>query len=174
MRFFSCVLVAVLVCLVGMSRFLYTLPDECWYKYFMIPFADLLNIAVAGFVVYFFVEYKNDRRATKQYLYNLCERIIERVSNPRMYSINSKDDIAFVRVEQRIIFNEIDILLKEAEIFGYKNDADYVRSHMAKYWSLVSDNLNNLDSLKKIQSDLSNELACMINKTETISLILYK
>lgn len=164
----------LLIIVIAIDFYLYTLPEKNYWKYFYVPFKDGLNICIIGWVVYYFVEYKNDRRAKKKFLENLCNRIISRLEDVRMHHICDADTLAFVKIRHRIIFNEIYLLEKEAGTFNYHQEAEYIKDNLNEYWDLVSDNITNIEEMQKIEPLLHNKLALLINKTETISLKLYE
>lgn len=148
--------------------------DNSYIKYFCVPFKDILNIAIVVLAVYYFVEYKNDKRATKKYLESLCNQIIKRVENPRMYIIKNEKDIMYVRVQQRIIFNEIDLLMKKANEFQYEDDIKYCKEKFDEYWEFISDNITDMRMITRLEPQIHDRLAKLVNRCETISLKLYE
>ena len=169
---FGKVILAIIV--IAFNVYLHSLPDSCYLKYFYVPFKDGLNICIIGWVVYYFVEYKNDRRAKKKFLENLCNRMILRLEDSKMHNICDSETIAFVKIRQRIIFNEIDLLEREAGTFNYQREAEYIKDNFKEYWEFVSENISDIEELQKIEPLLHNKLALVINKIETISLKLYE
>ena len=137
--------------------------DNSYIKYFCVPFKDILNIAIVVLAVYYFVEYKNDKRATKKYLESLCNQIIKRVENPRMYIIKNEKDIMYVRVQQRIIFNEIDLLMKKANEFQYEDDIKYCKEKFDEYWEFISDNITDMRMITRLEPQIHDRLAKLVN-----------
>ena len=148
--------------------------DNSYIKYFCVPFKDILNIAIVVLAVYYFVEYKNDKRATKKYLESLCNQIIKRVENPRMYIIKNEKDIMYVRVQQRIIFNEIDLLMKKANEFQYEDDIKYCKEKFDEYWEFISDNITDMRMITRLEPQIHDRLAKLVNRCEYILLKLYE
>lgn len=155
------------------SFFLQQFPDSCSLKYFQIPFNDLLNIIVLSFVVYWFVECKNDKRKQKDSLANIALRLIQRVSNSRMYHIEDQRDIYHIRVVQRIIYNELSMLKKYENEYGYSKDIEYCKEQLGFYWDIISENIYDMQKLQEMENVLENYLACIINRIENITLKIY-
>ena len=157
-----------------LSFFICLITENSYIKFFYIPFKDILNIAIVVLAVYYFVEYKNDKRATKKYLESLCNQIIKRVENPRMYIIKNEKDIMYVRVQQRIIFNEIDLSMKKADDFQYEDDIKYCKEKFDEYWEFISDNITDIKMITRLEPQIHDRLAKLVNRCETISLKLYE
>lgn len=167
-------LVGLVIITVISAGYLNQLPNECWIKYFCIPFKEIINIVVVVVAVYYFVEYKNDTRETKRHLDDLCEKLLNKLADDRMHIIRNKEDIMYLRVQQRIIKNELYLLKKRADKFGYVEDIDYCVENFEKYWNLISTHINDFSTLRKLDINLQNQLAYVVNRIETISLNLYK
>lgn len=167
-------LVVLVFLLILSFRWLQYLPDEHCLKYLYLPLKDGLNIVIVVIGIYYFVEHKNDDRATKKYLETIANRVITRVENERMYYINDEADINYIRVQQRIIKNELDLLKQCAETYGYEKEITHSKEKFNEYWDSISEEITNLEKLKNMDNILRNNVTMLINDMETISLKLYK
>ena len=167
-----CVTICVIFMLISVFG-INGLPEGNFFKYFFIPFHELVNILVLSIVVYYFVEFKNDERATKKQLEEITNRIIRRLENQRMLNIKNKDDVDFIRIEQRIIFNEIASLEKYANKFDYELEIKRCKNIFGEYWHFVSENIYDFKELNDKRIRLHSYLANVINSAEEITLKLY-
>lgn len=168
------IIVLFLVIIANSIYCLNCLDEKYWGKYFCVGFGDLLNILVLGIVIYVFVEYKNDSRSKKVFLEHVAYRIIAHLEDERMYRISKNQDVNYIRVKQKLIFNELDILKHCSGEFDFENDIIYCKTMFKEYWDIVSDNIGSLHKLKDKEIDLHNKLVNLIGKIENITLNLYK
>lgn len=147
--------------------------DTC-LKYFNVPFKDLLNILFLSLVVYFFVEYKNDERSRKQSLDWVIKKVISRLEDPRMYKITQGSDVDHIRITQRSINNEIDIIEDCAVVFCYEEEAKYCQDAFKEYWAFLSDHLSDTEYLAKSETTLFNIISNIIWRLEVIAVNLHK
>lgn len=171
-NFFAILLVFLLLMLL-LSLYLFSAPNDCSWKYFMIPFKDLVNIFVISAVIYWFVEYKNDKRSQKLFMESIAKRIIFETSESCMYQIKNKRDVRHNLILCRIIYNELEILEKCQDEFEYKEDLKYCKEDFKGYWDILSENVHDIKLLQEKENDLENQLGLVINKTETIMKKLY-
>ena len=167
-------LLLAILALIATSFCLQFLPINCSLKYFHVPFAELLNILVLGGRIYWFVEYKNDKRKQKEFLQGIAERIIIRASDPHMYQIKNEHDIGHIRIVQRIIANELYMLEQHRKNYFSEKDLKYCNMQLNYYWSLISDNLHDLSFLQLSEHKLENHLANIINRLESMLFELYE
>lgn len=169
-RFLICVLG-----LIALSSFaLFSLPNNCFLKYFIVPFGDLLNILLLSGVIYWFVEYKNDKRSEKAFMERVARNIIDRVSEPRMYMIKGSEDVRHILIIQKLIFNELDMLRRCENEFQYKADVDYCIDQLKAYWDFISDHVEDLQFLQNNSNILENHLVNLIARVEYITLMFYE
>lgn len=167
-------LLILLIFLFANACFLNRLPAECSFKYFSVPFSDLLQIAIAGIVLYWYVEYKNDVRSKRGFIKNVCERIIGRASDLRMYKIRSKNDIHHIQITRRTIANELKILNDFSKEFGFEGNIEYCEERLDEYWEFISEHENNMEMLIKNEELLENIISKLVNKVELIIAETYK
>lgn len=167
-----CVCMCVVLSIVNF-KWINELESNNSFRYFFVPFHELVNIFVVSIVVYYFVEVKNDERATKKQLEGIANKLIKRAENTRLFNVQNTEDINFIRIEQRIIFNEIADLEKCAESFGYEDEIRHCKSNFNLYWQTISDNIYDVDNLRNMKMRLHTYLAVVINTAEDISLKLY-
>lgn len=171
---FFTILLIFLIGLMLISHYLYSLQNECSWKYFMVPFSDLVNIFVLSGVIYWFIEYKNDKRRRKTFVESIAKRIIFEASEPCMYHIENERDLRHDLILCRIISNELEILEKCQDEFEYKDDLKYCKEDFKGYWNILGENVHKIELLQDKENDLENQLGLVINKVETIMKKLYR
>ncbi len=159
---------------VGLSFYLSFCGIDTCLKYFGVPFKDLLNILVLSLVVYLFVEYKNDERSRKQSLDWVIKKVISRLEDPRMYKIIQNSDVEHIRITQRSINNEIDIIKDCAVVFCYEEEAKYCQDAFKEYWAFLSEHLSDTEYLAKSETTLFNIISNIIWRLEVIAVNLHK
>lgn len=167
------VLIFIIIAVVNYV-YLYELPQCNKLRYFYLAFSDLFNILVVSSVVYYFVEYKNDKRTRKAFVEGIANRIILYASDEKMFKIRTNEDIKHIRITKRMISNEIDILEKFSDEFGFNADIEYCKEQIGVYWDTISDNINDINSLTFLESSLQNNLANVVNKVELITSKLHR
>jgi len=160
--------------MVGASFYLHFCETDSFLKYFYIPFKDLLNILVLSIVVYIFVEYKNDERSRKQSLDHLIKKVISRLEDPRMYKISQDSDVNHIRIIQKSINNELNIIKGCAVDFCFEEEANYCQETFKEYWYFISEHLNEIDYLSKSETKLLNDIVNIIWRLEVVTVNLHK
>lgn len=169
----NCVIGLLMLLYVAFNYYLSTLSDENFLKYFFIPFKDIVSISVVTYVVYFFVEHKNDTRNKKNALERITRKMIKKSGEERMYGIKDSNDIKHITVIQKLVFNEIDIISSYAEEFHIEKEVNYCKEEFNEFWVLISNHINDLDYLQKSENELFNHLTNVLIKLEKITLKIY-
>lgn len=164
---------AVLLLIAIQFFIIYPLPEASRAKYFLVKFSEILNIVVLGIVAYLFVEYKNDTRAQKMLILQIIDRAIQRCSDDKMYNINNKDAISYVTYSQRGLINELNLIARSAEKYGYQVEVAYCIKKHGEYWGKISDRMSSFDKLAEVKPFISSDLQLLINKLEEISFKIY-
>lgn len=174
----KCLVSCTVLAFIGIASvnyaYLYELPQGSALRYFYLSFSDLFNILVLSSVVYYFVEYKNDKRTRKAFVEGIANRIISYASDEKMFKVVCKEDIKHIRITQRMISNELDILEKFADEFSFCSELEYCKEQIKIYWDIISDNINDINSLMLLESSLQNHLANVVNKVELITSKLHR
>ncbi|GEM_PF-2217299 len=163
---------AILACL--SAFYLRWLPEACIWKYFFVPFHELLSIGVAGIVFYLYVEYKNDIRSKKKLVENIADRVIQHTADPCIYRIKETQSIRHALIIQRTIENELNLLEKYSSEFGFVDEMSYCKNMLNEYKNLIGECVPDIKKFREKENELEDKTTKLANKMECIISKLYK
>lgn len=143
-------------------------------KYFALSFGEWLNIVVVTSVVYFFVEYKNDKRIRIKFAVMVIDKIILKLEDQRLYKINDIEDRAFVTLSYRSLDNYLGLLSEHKYELAVDREVDYCIKELESYWDFVSNHFDDFDYLIKSENDLLKHVENIKYKLNKIMSELYK
>lgn len=163
-----CVLIMLYSVSQGDNRFL--------WSYFHLSLYEVLNLLFVGFFVYFYTEQRNQCRSRQIFLKQIIDRIIARIEHKTAYYIECEDDVKRIILLQRTIQNELELLKKYQDEFGYENQLEKCNKYFRNYWEIVSENQTNISLLMSLknQNKRLNELTKLVNGLERLLFELYE
>lgn len=162
------VIIAVSIC----AEYCGNLP--LWIKYFTVPFYNILSIFVAIYISYYLVQNRTDKRRLNDIINKIIDRLFEVLSDDRLHTIKTKEDIDFVRITQKRIINQIELLEKNLSNDAMLENVKYMKEQFTAYWDLISNHIGDVEHLGKSQKDLLNYITNMEGRLSALMILLYK
>ena len=136
--------------------------------FFKTSITNVLTLIVAVVLTYYMSQRRNDVRRKKDVVSKILDKICVLISDSRMCEITEKKDVEFILINIRTISNKITCLESLSVQLGYKNELDQIKNIFSEYEDFVSEHISDIDYLKKSRKDLSNKIALIEKKCDTI------
>lgn len=156
------------IAVLWVGNLIYRFCTDTWLQFFELQLSSLISITLAFLIAYVFSQKQTDFRKKKDVISDIVNRIIADLSDVRMYSISSKEDIQFVLMKYRSLDNRVKLIKKFEADFDIKTDMEYINDKLEEYWTFVSNHVSDTEYLAKSQNELQSFVQNITNKLESI------
>lgn len=138
------------------------------------PAYTILNLLVAVVFAYYLAQRKNDERKLKEKAEDLIDKIQIAINDERSYRVTTKQDVDCLKIRQRTISNQIDILFSLKDKLSCTGNIEYIKEKYIEYKELTGNHIEDLEYLTKSEKDLLNKILLIDNKLDEMKMDLYK
>jgi hypothetical protein len=143
-------------------------------KFLEIPLYNMINIAIAIIVAYYFVQKKNDERKLKEIVEDIVGKIQDSVNSELANIFQDGNDRKRVLRILRSTNNRIEQLNNIKEKLNLKDEVEYINEKYNCYREFIGDNLNQLESISQNGIDLHRLLSDIEDKCDELRIKMYK
>lgn len=142
--------------------------------FFDAPIYTIINILVAVFFAYYLTQRKTDERKLKEKAECIIDKIQLAINDERSYKITSKNDVDFLKIKQRTVSNQIEVLSTLNDKLKFTEKIMYIRDRYVEYKELTGNHIEDIEHLTKSETDLLNKILLIDNKLDEMKIDLYK
>lgn len=140
--------------------------------FFKMNLYQIVSLSFVVFVSYYLTQKKLDSRKQRDVLNDLITEIIDCSFKLTLEAVLSEKSKLFM-MELRNIENRLSLLEKVSGEYGIKIEINYLKSQNTAMLNLVSNHLDDNDTLEKIFVDIEKHINNLQNKCKEVQFIIY-
>lgn len=141
-------------------------------NFFEMNLYQILSLSFVVIVSYYLTQKKLDSRKQRDVLNDLITEIIDCSFKLTLEAVLSEKSKLFM-MELRNIENRLSLLEKVSGEYGIKTEINYLKSQNTAMLNLVSNHLDDNDTLEKIFVDIEKHINNLQNKCKEVQFIIY-
>lgn len=141
-------------------------------NFFEMNLYQILSLSFVVIVSYYLTQKKLDSRKQREVINELITEIINCTFELTLDALQSEKSKLFM-MELRNIENRLSLLEKVSGEYGIKTEINYLKSQNTAMLNLVSNHLDDNDTLEKIFVDIEKHINNLQNKCKEVQFIIY-
>ena len=140
--------------------------------YFVTPLYAILNIGIAIYFAYYLNQKNNKDVKQKQQLETFLNKMLSEFDS-NLDGITNLDEIRKIRVSYRVFRNRVNTLERMCGSMLETDDISYIKEKLECYWDTISENITDIEALKRENTNIQNIVANITNRVEEMVFKLY-